>query len=250
MGFLSKRTQNEKNFHDLRFEDGVGYRTQVKFYKTVKSAYDLFDSIVKVFANGGGTGLEYGCSTGEYIKELNAKYDFEATGIDISSNGIEIASRNLSGLTKNPKFLVMNANEPDFNNNQFDFCFGKGILHHLDWPQSIEQLNRILKADGRFVFIEPLGTNPIINMYRKFTPTDRSPDELPLTYDNIQFLKLNFPFLSLRYFGFLSILLFILNEKSYLLSKLLNLSEKLDSFIFRIPGFWRLAWVVVIEGKK
>ena len=39
------------------------------------------------------------------------------------------------------------------------------------------------------IFIEPLGTNPLINLYRKFTPTSRSDDEHPLTFEDIKYFK-------------------------------------------------------------
>ena len=37
-----------------------------------------------------------------------------------------------------------------------------------------------LPSKGNLIFIEPLGTNPIINLYRKLTPKSRSKDEHPL----------------------------------------------------------------------
>ena len=41
------------------------------------------------------------------------------------------------------------------------------------------EINKVLKDDGEMVFLEPLGTNPLINLYRKLTPKSRSVDEHP-----------------------------------------------------------------------
>src|SRR3546814_4334755 len=40
--------------------------------------------------------------------------------------------------------------------------------------------SRVLRPGGRAVFIEPLGLNPAIELYRRFTPSARTPDEHPL----------------------------------------------------------------------
>ena len=51
--------------------------------------------------------------------------------------------------------------------NRFDIIYGTGILHHLNLKACLDEIERILKPGGKFVFIEPLGTNPVINLYRK-----------------------------------------------------------------------------------
>ena len=38
----------------------------------------------------------------------------------------------------------------------------------------------MLKPGGLGVFAEPLGSNPLINVYRRLTPRYRSPDERPI----------------------------------------------------------------------
>ena len=53
------------------------------------------------------------------------------------------------------------------------------IKHHLNLNKSLKELNRILKKGGIMLFAEPMATNPIINIYRKFTPKARSADEHP-----------------------------------------------------------------------
>ena len=63
----------------------------------------------------------------------------------------------------------------------FDIVYGTGILHHLEINKCLNEIHRILKPDGNLLFVEPLGTNPLINLYRKFTPNSRSKDEHPFT---------------------------------------------------------------------
>ena len=67
------------------------------------------------------------------------------------------------------------------NSASFDIAYGSGILHHLNLNKSLNELKRILKKDGKIIFIEPMATNPFINLYRKFTPNARTSDEHPLS---------------------------------------------------------------------
>ena len=50
----------------------------------------------------------------------------------------------------------------------------------LNFLSVLNEISRILKPNGKLLFIEPLGTNPLINFYRKLTPKSRSKDEHPL----------------------------------------------------------------------
>jgi ubiquinone/menaquinone biosynthesis C-methylase UbiE len=247
---MDKRTLNEKKFHYHRFLDGIGYRPQERFYKCVLPAYIFARHLVEDLASKGGCGLEYGCSVGDNLIDLLSKFDFYAVGIDISSTAIIAAEAKMINVSNRGDLHVMDANMPEFEDSFFDFCFGFGVLHHLIWPESILQMRRILKSDANFLFIEPLGTNPIINLYRFFTPKDRSEDELPLKGVHLKQLKHNFSNLDLHYYGFLTLLLFNMNKESQRFKILLSFLGALDKQIFKVPGLWRLAWVVIVIGKK
>ena len=64
-------------------------------------------------------------------------------------------------------FLVMDAESMKFEDKTFDVVYGSGILHHLNIDKAYRELARVLKPDGVAIFIEPLGHNPLINLYRK-----------------------------------------------------------------------------------
>ena len=55
----------------------------------------------------------------------------------------------------------------------------------------LDEIHRILKSKGNLIFIEPLGTNPIINLYRKLTPKSRSKDEHPLINKDFKYISKN-----------------------------------------------------------
>lgn len=173
--------EHQKDFFDQHY--GLDRRRSVsKFYVITSSSRGYYEklllSAVLKLTNDINV-LEYGCGKGSYAFFL-AKYGVRVVGIDISEVGIRLAQEraDCEGL-KNVKFLVMDAEEMEFENNSFDLVCGTGILHHLDLNKALKELVRVLKPEGKAIFVEPLGHNPIINLYRKLTPSLRTKDEHP-----------------------------------------------------------------------
>ena len=88
-------------------------------------------------------------------------------GIDISDVAIEKArgASRAAGI-ENAEYRRMNAEFLEFDDNSFDLICGTAILHHLDLTRAYSELARVLKPGGLAVFMEPLGHNPLINVYR------------------------------------------------------------------------------------
>src|SRR3546814_18316951 len=74
----------------------------------------------------------------------------------------------------------MNAEAMTFPDDSFDLVFGSGIIHHLDIDRASGEIARVLRPGGRAVFIEPLGLNPAIALYRRFPPRALTPHDPPL----------------------------------------------------------------------
>lgn len=84
------------------------------------------------------------------------------------------------------EFYLMDATSPAFNSCQFDLVFGGAILHHLDLNIAIKNISKICKPQGRILFHEPLGANPVAKIIRKLTPYARTTDEQPLSMEDIR----------------------------------------------------------------
>jgi SAM-dependent methyltransferase len=83
------------------------------------------------------------------------------------------------------EFHLMDANNPSFRENQFDFIFGGAILHHLDIEVAIKNISNVIKPNGKILFHEPLGANPIAKTIRMLTPFARTRDERPISIKDI-----------------------------------------------------------------
>jgi SAM-dependent methyltransferase len=83
----------------------------------------------------------------------------------------------------------MDANRLEFPDKSFDFVFGTAVLHHLDLWAALAEIKRVLKNDGRFFFVEPLGINPASKIIRACTPRARTAGEKPLGAKDLALIR-------------------------------------------------------------
>ena len=173
-----ERKQRERDFHNKAF--GGALRSELrKFYAVAVPALDRFRDIIVAEAAGKAV-LEYGCGPGTYSFQL-APRARSVVGIDISDVAIEKArQRAIEHGAKNTQFYRMDAEALTFDDGTFDLVCGRAILHHLDLRRSYSTIARVLKPGGKAFFMEPLGHNPVFNLYRNHTPSLRTVDEHPL----------------------------------------------------------------------
>ena len=146
-------------------------------------------------------------------------------------------------------YISDNCEKSKLTSSSYDLIYGSGILHHLNLELCVKEINRLLKKEGTIVFMEPLGTNPLINLYRKLTPNSRSSDEHPFLKKDFDFLKKNFSDVNIKYYGFLT-LLFFLFYKNPQVSNFFRILTNIDNFLFRFKYLKKLAWSVLIICKK
>ena len=241
---LTKTNIREKEFHNKLHSSGIP-RSQDKYYKAL---YNLYEDFLIFLENNSQDKniLDFGCGNGVYSEKVINFNPSKLTAIDISEEAIEAAKT--KGNNK-IDFKVENCENTKLSSDSFDIIYGVGILHHLNLDKSIKEVERLVKRDGNIIFIEPLGTNPIINLYRKFTPNARSKDEHPFTFDDIKQLRKFFNKVKIKYYGFFT-LLFLPFYKSPKESKIFLILSRLDKILFTIPFLKFLAWSVLIEAKK
>lgn len=242
---MTDRIEKEKKFHNDRFAEDTRKHLD-KYYSITFNTSKLYKDIL--YSNvSGKVILEYGCGEGSESFGLAQKGAY-VYGIDISDVAIEKAQKIASAQNLNDKikFYVMNAEELSFPENYFDIICGSAILHHLDLNKALSALVKSLKIDGRAIFLEPLGHNIFINIYRKITGSLRTEDEHPLKKKDLDLFNKYFNKIDIQYFH-LTTLMSIPFRKLGIFKLMLSLFERLDKFLFRYPFFKWNAWIVVIE---
>jgi SAM-dependent methyltransferase len=243
-----ERLEKEKAFHNEAFSTGIR-RPLDKYYSIfARIRGDYLDRLRETAP--GKRLLECGCGADSHTFEV-AGPGMELTGIDLSEEAVRKSREKAAsmGLT-HCRFQVMDAEKMDFGPDSFDLLFGVGIIHHLDLPVFFSEAARVLRPGGRILFMEPLGYNPVINLFRKLTPRYRTPDEHPLLRGDLKLLDRYFGQVSVAYYYFFA-LLAVPFRSTRLFSPLLKLLDGLDRFCFRcIPGFRYLAWYVLIDAAR
>ena len=244
---LTEINLREKKFHDNLQLKGKG-RFENIFYKALYNMFVDFNAYISKMAQN-KTVLDYGCGVGSITEKIAKLSPSKLFGIDISEVSIDKAIENARTLNLQIDYTVDNCEGTKFKAKTFDLVFGSGILHHLNLKKSINEINRVLKEKGEMVFLEPLGTNPLINIYRKLTPDSRSVDEHPLLKKDFDFIESLFEDVSVRYYGFFTLIFFLFykNPSNSLIFKIIS---KLDNYFFKIKYFKNLAWSVMIVAKK
>ncbi len=246
---MDSRLTREREFHNERFEHNAPRSVLLEnssrgiTQDALNIAYDMIKS-----ACPNATVLDYGCAMGESTFFCARNGALIVYGIDISEVAIAQAQQESArlGIT-NVRFRAMNAEDLDFPSDSIDLICGFGILHHLDLDRSCAELARVLRASGKAVFLEPMGHNPAINLFRKLTPGIRTPDEHPLLMRDIRNMKRYFRAVNGSFVNFttLATVPFSRLPGCTFLRGTLRLFDKV---LFRVmPPLQRFAWNVVLE---
>lgn len=244
---LSEKNIRERDFHNKLQSKSTG-RFENIFYKAMYNTSEDFYDFLKSNSKNSKI-LDYGCGVGHSLKKVAIFNPRKITGIDISEVSIQKAKQSISGLNCDIELMVDNCEKTKFDDKTFDIVYGTGILHHLNIKICLAEIHRILKPGGKLLFIEPLGTNPLINFYRKLTPKSRSEDEHPLIDQDFNLIHSQFGKIKIKYYSFLTLIFFPFYNspnKSFIFKVLKNI----DQFLFKINFFKKLAWSVLIVAEK
>ena len=249
----SEVLEREKAFHNRIFEKDYDENERsvvVKYYASTRSSEEFLRDTVRRYISSKKV-LEYGCGPGDWTLKTLADGAAFVTGIDLSDTAIAKARQKAQeqGASDTTEYFVMDAENLTFEPHSFDVCYGNGIIHHLDTSQAYRQIAKILRADGVAVFREPLGMNPLINLYRSMTPKLRTPDEHPFVMRDIELARESFREVSVEFFTFLALATTPFRNLS-VFPRILALAERIDSWLFtHIQWTRRFAWMAVITLK-
>jgi ubiquinone/menaquinone biosynthesis C-methylase UbiE len=205
--------------------------------------------------------LDLGCGIGRDSISLALK-GAHVIGVDISAKSIKVAKMfaDYMGLSEKIDFKICNAENMGFSDEYFDIIFGRAILHHLPRVEkTLRECHRVLRNDGKIVFIEPLKFNPLVSLYRSLTPKRRTPTEHPFNPDEFISLFRNLFLIMPRYFYLTAPLaiyitryegVYSTNRKyQSIFAAWLGFLNVLDSFLLK-TFLKKFSWLLLICGFK
>ncbi len=238
---MDPRLERERQFHDQAYAENA--RAAVASYYVVTDVcWRHYRGFIDERAVGRDL-LEYGCGMGGYAIRL-AMRGARVTGIDLSDVAIAAARRAADAAGAEVAYHAMDAEQLAFPDDSFDLVYGAGILHHLDLDRSLRELARVLRPDGAAIFLEPLGHNPFLNLYRRMTSRLRTEDEHPLRWSDLRRAEACFGSVELRVFNLTTLFaLPLLKLRLPGLARLLPALHAIDRALFAsLPFLRRYAW--------
>jgi 2-polyprenyl-3-methyl-5-hydroxy-6-metoxy-1,4-benzoquinol methylase len=258
----------EQNFHDAWAEtidlDDLLVRESFENATAVENRHALgeFGSLQ------GKRILDLGCGAGE-TSVYFALQGAEVSAVDISPKMIDVGKRLADRHSVKVDWRVMKAEELAFGDGSFDFVFGNGVLHHVILEPALREVQRVLRPGGTAVFIEPLGYNPVIEVYRHLAKTVRTETEKPFTFKSLPVFRKYFPSVRHKEFWLFTLSIFIYffliersnPSKDRYWKKVVRDSSKYEG-VFRVlfkidevvlsilPFLGRLCWNTVLVLKR
>jgi SAM-dependent methyltransferase len=249
--------ESEAAFHDALLESGG--RPADRFYainrESPRSAWRFYSDLLLREANARARDgltpriLEYGSGIGSFSGLLLAEHGFASVGVDISPASVASAQAHADAVFPGLglDYRVMNCEALEFDDDSFELACGNGILHHLVLERAFGEVARVTTPGGCAVFSEPLGHNPLINLYRRLTPEQRTSDEHPLRVADLRLARKYFGDVEVHYFHLFDLLsLPFVGRRAG--RPLLRGLASVDEAAFRLaPPLRRHAWYSVLR---
>jgi ubiquinone/menaquinone biosynthesis C-methylase UbiE len=249
---LGSRHSSEEEFHDLKYTKSHASPAHYKYHPTYRVFLRMKETLGDVH---GKRILECGCGNGWVTAEI-ASMGGIIDAFDISKEAVDKTKQFLArkNLARDCTVNKMAAEELNYPDNSFDIVLGFAILHHLDLERAMPELYRVMKPSGSAFFAEPLGSNPIINLYRKLTPKYRTSDEHPLILKEFYKHVIAFKRFSHEEFYLTALFSFALIYLPFFrrfFNPTLKPLVKADEILIKyFPNLGKWAWYTIIRVQK
>jgi len=237
----------ERAFFDAHYADDAIRGAQGKYYQALARCRARYFEIVRREAAGKRL-LDYCCGAGATAFELGGA-TAETVGIDISAEAVRQASARAAREGHgHMRFLEGDAHATGLPDASFDVVASTGVIHHLDVERAWREIHRLLKPGGVGVFVEALGHNPAIELYRRLTPLARSPDEHPLKRRDFRVAERLFAQVEYEFHALTAIAAVF--APMGVRAAALQAMRKLDDILLSVPGLRWQAWAALVVLRK
>lgn len=105
--------------------------------------------------------LDIGCGTGQTAVFLNQKYGCHVTAVDNHPIMLEKARERCKSQKAKVHVIEGDAQKLDFKDHCFDLILAESVITFTSISQTLKELFRLLKSDGRLIMIEMTAEEPL-----------------------------------------------------------------------------------------
>lgn len=161
----------------------------------------VWDDLAREAARGGRV-LDVGCGHGISSKKLLDMGAERVLGVDVAQSAVERARE----LERPGRLEFRVADVAAGVEGEYDLVFGRAVIHHLDLRPTVRRLyEQNLAPGGTMMWMEPLGVNLITRAFHRLTPRSHTPDERPVSRDDLRWIASEFPgsqLIPINYFSY------------------------------------------------
>lgn len=196
--------------------------------------------------------LDSGCGDG-WLSVILAKRGAEVHGFDLSPEFIRTAQRRaqINEVEDKVVFETKSFDSIDYSDDYFDLVVGSAILHHVKIEDVLNPLRKVLKKNGKAIFMECFGNSKWLERFRLLVPvpvddSDKSHWGQQLKYADIQKFHAGFQRVNWREFELFSRLDRIMANQTFV-----SFLNRFDEALFRlIPALRRYARLIVLQLEE
>jgi SAM-dependent methyltransferase len=190
--------------------------------------------------------LEVGPGEGRDLKYFSQS-GASLTAVDLSRASLELCRKGCP----ESSFAEMDGANLAFREATFDIIFSRTVLMHVDKRLYLEECRRVLRPDGKAVFVEPLKYNPFLLPYRGALSSGRIVEPDYLKPSDILEMEHIFDSVCVGYFYFLSALGGPFVSIAAWSRPIFFPLEVVDRGLLRtVPLLRNLTWISVIECTR
>ncbi|MDF1515039.1 MAG: class I SAM-dependent methyltransferase [Anaerolineae bacterium] len=199
--------------------------------------------------------LDFGGGEGKESLEF-LKMNLRVINVDLSTTQLLRARALVTANNPNANIFYVQADAENmpFTSGAFRIIYGKAILHHLDMDSAAAEINRLLPAEGKASFAEPMTHHPLIKLGRWLTPRLRTVDEHPFTLEATKAFVRHFAEDHSSAHFLLAPAAYVLRlmpGAEQIFRKIHRWLQKVDKTLFKkVPGLQKWAWYRVVNIKK
>ncbi len=156
------RQQRQINLHE-KLADQYLIRYGYDYSKLFQKYWN--NQLINLCLDGGKSCvLDFGCGNGVLIPDLVKNFTL-VYGLDMSFKMLKSVKENWKG---SKGAIVGDGNHLPFKDKSFNSVVCRGVTHHIpNINLTLNEVHRILKKDGVFVFSEPCNDSFIVRLARK-----------------------------------------------------------------------------------